>query len=138
MKELTQKDIDQAALVGAQKLNLKLRDGSEITVTIRCIKTSEAETFLDAAMEETKALEMVVVEPEDFDPDVLEDESYDQLVEANLSLNFTRAQSIFEKRLQRSEQTGLGIKQVAATAEKFFQKFVPASASSPAKAESKS
>ena len=131
---MTEKEIEQAALLGSQTLNLKRRDGVEVAVTIRCIMMSETEKFLDCATDEAKALAMTVVEPAGFDPDVLADDDYHRLAEANLALNFTVARARFERRRERAVQTGVGLQSLVSSTASLLQKFAPPSASTVATA----
>lgn len=120
---------EQTVLYGGKTVLVKLRDGQSASIHIRLINIDEIPAFLDAALDEAKALRFAVSTP-DFDHNQLTDESFELLVKENTELNFTRALVMSDRRLKRAEQCGLGIAKLAQDLASVLLRYSPGSPSS--------
>lgn len=118
-------EINQVALAGSRTLKLKQRDGKPIDVVLRLIKISEIPIFLDIVEQEIESLVFCIQSPQKLDFDLLSDESYDELVEANYELNFTRALASQKRKLARAERIGVGLGEMAKDMVLLLSKYAP-------------
>lgn len=109
---------ESTLIYAGESHTVTLRDGSTRSVGLRLIKLSEIPTFLDAfATSEDRALAYALQLPEGapaLEFDDLTDESYTALVEANQTLNFTRALARSRERLKRAQDSAPALVSLAA------------------------
>lgn len=129
-----------AGLYGGKHIPVTMRDGTSAVVHLRLVTIEEIGEYLDKAVDERAALKMCVAsvwipgeggtkDPLEFDVNALSDESYNTLVDENLSLNFTRALAMKEREAVRAEKTGRGITGLMEGVVAILQKFAPSSPS---------